>query len=144
MTQVTKQRPATPKQAGRRSSPLDKALDYELFKALSDPTRVRLLACLAKCGRMCSVTEVAQCCSVDFSVVSRHLSMLEDVGVLESQKQGRTVYYRVEYERLSSSLRELASAFEQCCPEDCACDRSCGCSPAPAPPSATPSRRRTS
>ena len=49
----------------------DRALDAELFKALSDPTRLKLLACLAKCSRMCSVTEVAECCSVDFSVVSR-------------------------------------------------------------------------
>lgn len=135
MTQVTKQRPATqrpatPKQAGQRAAPLDKALDYELFKALSDPTRVRLLACLAKCGRMCSVTEVAACCSVDFSVVSRHLSMLADAGVLEAHKQGRTMSYRVQYERLSSSLRALASAFDQCCPEDCACDCACASSPA--------------
>lgn len=131
MTQVTKQRPRTPKQAAKRASPIDQALNTELFKALSDPTRVQLLACLAKCGRMCSVTEVAECCSVDFSVVSRHLSMLADAGVLESRKEGRTVYYRVEYGRLSSSLRALASAFEQCSPEDCACDSACACSPSP-------------
>ena len=43
----------TPKQAGKRIEALDKALDYELFKALSDPTRVRILACLAKCRRTC-------------------------------------------------------------------------------------------
>ena len=62
MTQISKQRPATPKQAAARPSPLDAQLDPALFKALGDPTRVSLLACIAKCGRGCSVSEVAECC----------------------------------------------------------------------------------
>ncbi|MCI0632230.1 MAG: metalloregulator ArsR/SmtB family transcription factor [Phycisphaerales bacterium] len=125
MTQVTKQFPPTPKQAGQRRSQIDKVLDPGLFKALSDPTRIRLLACLAKCGRMCSVTEVAECCSVDFSVVSRHLSMLADAGVLDSRKEGRTVFYQVQYERLSSTLRSLADAIDNCCPDGSCCDGKC-------------------
>lgn len=125
MTQITKHPPATPKQASRRSSPIDKALDPNLFKALSDPTRVKLLACLAKCGRMCSVTEVAECCSVDFSVVSRHLSMLADAGVLDARKQGRTMFYGVQFERVCESLRALADAFEHCCPDGSCCSGQC-------------------
>ena len=115
MTQVTKHPPATPRQAARRPAPLDKALDADLFKALSDPTRLNLLACLAKCSRFCSVTEVAECCSVDFSVVARHLSMLADAGVLASRKDGRTLLYQVRCEHLSEVFRALASAFDNCC-----------------------------
>lgn len=125
MTQISKHPPATPKQASRRSSPIDKALDPNLFKALSDPTRVKLLACLAKCGRICSVTEVAECCSVDFSVVSRHLSMLADAGVVVARKQGRTVFYQVQFERVCESLRALADAFEHCCPDGSCCSGQC-------------------
>lgn len=115
MAQVTKHRGLTPKQASRRITPVDKALDPGLFKALSDPTRLRLLACLAKCGRMCSVTEVAECCSVDFSVVSRHLALLAGAGVLEARKDGRTTSYRVRLESLSASFRALADALDGCC-----------------------------
>ncbi|MCA9245173.1 MAG: helix-turn-helix transcriptional regulator, partial [Phycisphaerales bacterium] len=71
---------------------MDRQLDTDLFKALGDPTRARLLACLLKCGRPCSVTEVAECCAVDFSVVARHLGLLARVGVLDSEKKGRTVW----------------------------------------------------
>ncbi len=121
MTQITKHPPSTPRQAARRPAPLDRALDADLFKALSDPTRLRLLACLAKCSRFCSVTEVAECCSVDFSVVSRHLAMLADAGVLDSRKDGRTMFYQVRYEHMSDAFRAVASAFDNCCPPDSSC-----------------------
>ncbi len=117
-------RPASPKLAAASKSPLDALLNPELFKALCDPTRVSLLACLAKCGRECSVSEVAECCNVDLSVVSRHLAQLADAGVLESSKRGRTVSYRVKFTDISGKLRALADAFDDCCP-DGGCGASC-------------------
>ncbi|MBX3396608.1 MAG: winged helix-turn-helix transcriptional regulator [Phycisphaerae bacterium] len=96
---------------------MDELLDTAMFKAFSDPTRVSLLACIAKCGRGCSVGEMAECCTVDFSVVSRHLALLARSGVLEAKKEGRTVFYRVRYAELCRSLRSLADALEECCPE---------------------------
>jgi ArsR family transcriptional regulator len=125
MTQVNKsRRPATPRQAARRRGPLDQLLDPELFQALADPTRVALMACLAKCGRWCSVGEVAECCSVDFSVVSRHLALLARAGAAESAKSGRTVLYRVRFAALAQLFRALADAMEDCCPEG-GCDAGC-------------------
>jgi ArsR family transcriptional regulator len=106
----------TPKQAIACCRPIDTMLEPDLFKTLADPTRVSLLACLAKTGRPCSVTEVAGCCSVDLSVVSRHLALLERSGVLASVKQGRTVFYSVRYRELGQKLRALADAIEDCCP----------------------------
>lgn len=106
----------TPKQASACCFSVDKLLNPEFFKALCDPTRLKLLACLVKCGRACSVSELAECCSVDFSVVSRHLSMLEKAGVLEVAKEGRNVLYRVRYRQFCSTLRSLARAIEECCP----------------------------
>lgn len=134
MTQVRKHRPpATPRQAAARRGPIDSLLDPALFRALADPTRARLIACIAKCGRGCSVGEVAECCSVDLSVVSRHLALLARGGVLEPAKDGRVVRYRVRYMELGRALRALADALEACAPTDnaargCAdggCDAKC-------------------
>ncbi len=115
MTQTSKRRPGTPKQAAACCRPIDALLNPELFKALCDPTRAGLVACLAKCGRACSVGEVAECCSVDVSVVSRHLAMLARSGVLEVSKNGREVYYKVRFADLSRTLRALADELESCC-----------------------------
>lgn len=120
MKQMNKtRRPATPRQAAGRAGPVDQLLNLALFKAFSDPTRAGLIACIAKCGRGCSVGEVAECCSVDLSVVSRHLALLARSGVLEAKKQGRTVRYSVRYADVCRSLRSLADALEACGPDRC-------------------------
>jgi DNA-binding transcriptional ArsR family regulator len=127
MTQVRKQKVLTPRQAAACCGALDELLDVELFKGLCDSTRLALLGCLAKCGRACSVTELAECCSVDFSVVSRHLISLERSGVVESQKKGRSVLYTVKYADLSGRLHALADAIESYGPSQSGAPAKGGC-----------------
>jgi DNA-binding transcriptional ArsR family regulator len=127
VTQLHNETPLTPKLAAACCRPIDGLLDPEWFKALCDPTRVRLLGCLVKCGRPCSVGEIAECCSVDLSVVSRHLQILERAGLLESRKQGRSVSYAVRYGDVCGTLRALADAIEQCRPGDNALTSGEGC-----------------
>lgn len=103
----------SPKQANRRRARLDRLLDPELLKALSEPTRAKLLSCLLKCGRPCSVTEIAECCSVDFSMVARHLAMMARVGLLCSQKRGRTVWYAANGPALAAMFRDFADAIDE-------------------------------
>jgi ArsR family transcriptional regulator len=122
--------PASPRQAARWRRPIDERLDPRLFRALSDPTRLTLLACVAKCSRPCSVGEVALCCRVDLSTVSRHLATLARAGVMESSKEGTTVRYAVRYEHVATALRGLADALDQCRPRPGAtaagcCDGDC-------------------
>ena len=113
--------PASPKAAARVRRSVDKALDADLFKALSDPTRLKLLACLAKCGRACLVREVAECCDVDLSVVSRHLATLERAGIVEATRSGRDVSYAVRFGEVVSLFRNIADAMGECCPGGCGC-----------------------
>ncbi len=128
MTQVRKPRSLSIRQAAARSGPVRDKFDTALFAALADPTRAALLACMVRCGRPCTVGEVASCCSVDLSVVSRHLRALKEAGVLESARDGRTVAYRVRAAEVCRTLRDLADAIETCCPSvGCEQGESCGC-----------------
>lgn len=89
------------------------------FRALADPNRVAILDDLASCcGGSKTVGEVAAGLPTDLSVVSRHLGVLRDAGVLEAERQGRTVRYRVRYGALVTLLRSLADAIESCCPSE--------------------------
>lgn len=127
VAQVCTKRSRSPKAAARCCAPIDGLLSPELFKSLGDPTRVKLLGCIVKCGRACSVGEIAECCSVDLSVVSRHLRQLERAGILESSKDGRTVSYSVRHRQLCGNLRALADEIEGYCrPERAgACSGAC-------------------
>lgn len=120
----------SPKQAVRQRARLDRLLDPEMLKALAEPTRARLLSCLLKCGRPCSVTEVAECCSIDFSMVARHLATMARAGLLTSEKKGRTVWYAADASALSAQFRDLADAISELTPGDDCCETDgCSCPP---------------
>ena len=111
----------------------------KLFKALADPNRVAILARLAEaCGPM-TVSEIATCCPVDLSVVSRHVRMLRDAGIVAAEKRGKQLYCSVQYGALVRTLRAIADAIEACCPEpagaaDTAPLTRCGATSAPHAP----------
>ena len=127
VTQIRKQPAPTPKAAAGRQDAFTHLLEPELFRALGDPTRLALLACLSRCARECSVSEIAGCCSVDLSVVSRHLGTLERAGLVSCRREGRAVLYAVRLTDISERLRALAAAFEACCPAGSSCDPEAGC-----------------
>lgn len=94
----------------------EESLDTGLFGALSDPTRLCVLMRLVELGRPGTVTEVAACCPVDLSVVSRHLKRLAGAGVVSAARHGKEKRYQVLYSSLSGALREMADAIDACCP----------------------------
>lgn len=122
--------PRDPRAAARRKDDLSQLLDPRLFAAIAEPNRARIVACVARCRRACAVGEIAGCCDIDLSVVSRHLRALSDAGVLGSEKIGRAVHYRLKGADLVARLRALADALESSAPA-CAEDGCCGSTCAP-------------
>ena len=91
-----------------------------LFKALCDANRVAILADLAAAGVPRTVSQIAEPLPIDLSVVSRHLAMLREAGVLAANKRGKEVYYTVRYRGLAATLRSMAAAIDACCPPETA------------------------
>lgn len=88
-----------------------------LFKVLSDPNRMNLVNHLSS-RREANVGELSQCCEIDLSVVSRHLSKLRDAGILGANKKGKEVFYDLKATELAKMLRDLADEIEEnasCC-----------------------------
>ncbi len=94
---------------------IDEVLRTRFFKALCDPSRAGLLVRLAQACEPQSVSQIAGCCPCDMSVVSRHLAMLRDAGILDAVRRGKQVYYSVRYNEIVSTLRAMADALEACC-----------------------------
>ena len=65
-----------------------------IVKALAHPTRLMIVDELTKHNQRC-VCELTDLVGTDLSTVSRHLAVLRNAGILESEKRGTTVYYRL-------------------------------------------------
>lgn len=94
-------------------------LDTKFLKALTDPTRVRIVKTLILCGAS-DVSTIANGLSQDRSVVSRHLNTLELARITTSRKQGRRVFYDIDgpyvVEKVSRILEALQPMRELCIP----------------------------
>lgn len=64
-----------------------------LFKALSDQTRLRIVALLAH-DELC-VCHVEGALGLSQPLISRHLAILRNAGVVASRREGSWVYYRL-------------------------------------------------
>jgi len=65
----------------------------DIFKALSEESRLRILALLMH-DEMC-VCEIELCLKMTQSNVSRHLTALKSSGILDSYKQAQWAYYKI-------------------------------------------------
>ncbi|MBO0469075.1 winged helix-turn-helix transcriptional regulator [Enterococcus sp. DIV0242_7C1] len=66
----------------------------QLYKVLSDPTRLRILL-LLKQGEL-NVTSIGEELSMEQSAVSHQLRLLRDTHVVRSRRQGKTIYYALD------------------------------------------------
>ncbi len=96
-------------------------LDSAFFRALADPTRLALVMRLASMNGQ-DVDAIAAAFPQDRSVISRHLGILHDAGILRREQEGRHVFYRLDgryvLDRLEQLVSAMRAAMDACCPPD--------------------------
>ena len=66
----------------------------QIMKALSHPTRLFIINELAKSEKcVCELTEMV---GVDISTISKHLSIMKNAGIIESEKRGTSIFYSLK------------------------------------------------
>jgi len=91
-----------------------------MFRALGDPGRLRLLSYLAaQPGGEACVCNLTEPVGLSQPTVSHHLKVLTDAGLLERERRGNWMYYRLRLERLGQLCaalvppKRLTSAMER-------------------------------
>jgi ArsR family transcriptional regulator len=79
-----------------------------LFKALSDPTRLRCVALLTRHDELC-VCELTHALALPQPKVSHHLAALRKAGIVADRKEGLWIYYRL-HDELPAWAREVITA----------------------------------
>jgi DNA-binding transcriptional ArsR family regulator len=83
-----------------------------VFGALADPTRRTLLSAIGD-GRSATATELAESLPITRQAVVKHLAALAEAGLLERERAGREVRYRVTPEPLSEAVSWIAEVGGQ-------------------------------
>jgi ArsR family transcriptional regulator len=86
----------------------------ELFKALADPARVRIINALATGGEPVCVCELIEPLGLSQPTVSHHLKKLVEVGLLEREQRGKWAYYSLERDAVEK-LAAVADLKGVCC-----------------------------
>jgi len=79
--------------------------ESELFKALADPTRVKILALLGV-RKMC-VCEIMVALDLTQPTASHHLGILERVGLIKDERAGKWIFYSIANQELINLIQKI-------------------------------------
>jgi ArsR family transcriptional regulator, arsenate/arsenite/antimonite-responsive transcriptional repressor len=84
-----------------------------LLKAIADPYRLTMLATLAAATADVCVCDFTEALPLNQPTVSHHLRILREAGLVECERRGTWVYYRMTPDAQSRVDEALASVFRQ-------------------------------
>lgn len=100
-----------------------------ILKALGHPTRLLLVKHLAE--REHTVRELTALAGVDISTVSKHLAQLRGAGLVQHEKWGTTMYYRLRVASVCALLEGLEAVLRDAADEQTRLARGEQAPPAP-------------
>ncbi len=83
-----------------------------VFKALGDETRLRIVNLLVQSQEQLCVCEMTDALLVPQYQVSRHLTVLKNVGIVISQREGTWIYYSLNF-NASECLDDLFGVIKR-------------------------------
>ncbi|WP_460167486.1 ArsR/SmtB family transcription factor [Thermostilla marina] len=84
----------------------------KVLKALAHPTRLFIVQELSRCEEKC-VCELTEMIGADMSTVSRHLALLKNAKLIEDDKRGAQVFYRLRVRCILNFLDCVDSVLQE-------------------------------
>ncbi len=88
------------------STPEERA---SVFKALGEPTRLRIVDYLRRRGGEATGTEIAEHAGISLAMLCHHGDALTESGLVAKRKEGQTSYWQLNTRALAAALRQLES-----------------------------------
>ena len=97
-------------------------MDSKFFKSMGEPVRVQIIRFLLLNGRA-DIGTIAENMPQDRSVISRHLNLMLEVGILNCEKESRHMFYSLNavvfLERFTDITDLVKTCIEECGPLCC-------------------------
>ena len=106
----------TEKLFGHMPAPEEFAASADLFKLMSDGTRIKLFWLLCHCEEC--VLNLSAMMEMSSPALSHHLKLLRSCGLVVSRREGKEVYYRAADTRRAEALHHMIEEIaELACPD---------------------------
>lgn len=83
----------------------------DIFRALAHPLRIRICAIIDDKNPAC-VQEIYDALQIEQSVASQHLRILRQANLVHTRREGKFVYYLLDYPRMQNA-RKVAGCFAE-------------------------------
>lgn len=83
-----------------------------LMRAVAHPLRLKILEYIDK-NKAVNVNKIYNALKLEQSITSQHLRILRQVGVVETQREGKYIHYSICYEKLSEVVAATAQFLKE-------------------------------
>jgi ArsR family transcriptional regulator len=83
----------------------------EILRALAHPLRMRILEFIDQ-NEMINVNKIYSSLRLEQSITSQHLRILRQAGLVETERRGKFIHYRVKYGKLKHTMAAIL-AYEK-------------------------------
>ena len=83
----------------------------EMLKAAAHPQRLAILDLLGSRRRLC-VNDLTDLLGVEQAIISQHLTLMRDKGILDVEKDGKFSFYRIRQPGFLKIIKDLESCCE--------------------------------
>ncbi len=95
--------------APQSASPASADQCAAVFKALGEPTRLRIVDFLRKRHGEATGTEIADHVGISLALLCHHTAALIDAGIVTKRREGQTKYFILDREAVAAAIRNLGA-----------------------------------
>lgn len=78
----------------------------EILRALAHPLRMRILGFIDQ-NEVINVNKIYNTLKLEQSITSQHLRILRMAGLVITERDGKFIYYKVDYDKLSNAVKAV-------------------------------------
>jgi len=83
----------------------------EILRALAHPLRMKILEFIDN-NKMINVNKIYNTLSLEQSITSQHLRILRVAGIVITEREGKFIHYRIDYQKVANAVQAIDSFLE--------------------------------
>jgi len=84
----------------------------EILRALAHPLRLRILGFIDS-NEMINVNKIYNTLKLEQSITSQHLRILRLAGLVETERDGKFIHYRINYDKIGHAMKAINAFLEE-------------------------------